>query len=207
MSGRATVAWGAAALALLAASAWPWTPRLVFNASDSLPRGWYRVAPGCVPRVGRVVLVRLPASAAAWAAQRGYLPLGVPLLKPVAAVAGQHVCRVGDVLRVDGGPSVVVRPVDGRGRPLPSWRQCRVLRGGELLVLGTAHPASFDSRYVGPVDVSAVLGCASPLGAASAVGPAVGPVHVGRPDGGDRWRRVGAGGDAGPRVVAGADPW
>ena len=37
--------------------------------------------------VGSIVLVRLPADAAALAAQRGYLPAHIPLLKRVGAVA------------------------------------------------------------------------------------------------------------------------
>ena len=63
-------------------------PRLIYNPSDSVPVGWYRVQPidhraASLPRrleVGSIVLTRLPADAAALAAQRGYLPAHVPLL-------------------------------------------------------------------------------------------------------------------------------
>src|SRR6478736_2772180 len=55
-------------------------PRLTYNPSDSVAVGWYRVDPldpstGSLPRplsVGSIVLTRLPADAAALAAQRGY---------------------------------------------------------------------------------------------------------------------------------------
>ena len=43
---------------------------------------------------GSIVLARLPAEPAALAAQRGYLPPHIPLLKRVGAVAPQHVCIV-----------------------------------------------------------------------------------------------------------------
>jgi hypothetical protein len=74
-------------------------PRLTYNPSDSVAVGWYRVDPldhrtSSLPRplsVG-IVLVPLPAEAAALAAQRGYLPTRVPLLKRVGAVAPQEVC-------------------------------------------------------------------------------------------------------------------
>ncbi|MFV0680803.1 S26 family signal peptidase, partial [Ottowia sp.] len=52
---------------------------------------------------------------------------------------------------------------DRMGRPLPSWRQCRQLRADELFLLSTANPASFDSRYFGPINVSAVIGIAPPV--------------------------------------------
>jgi hypothetical protein len=77
-------------------------PRLTYNPSDSVAVGWYRIDPldprtASLPRplsVGSIVLVPLPARAAALAAQRGYLPTRVPLLKRVGAVAPQQVCIV-----------------------------------------------------------------------------------------------------------------
>jgi type IV secretory pathway protease TraF len=44
--------------------------------------------------VDSIVLTTLPPDAAALAAQRGYLPARVPLLKRVGAVAPQEVCIV-----------------------------------------------------------------------------------------------------------------
>ncbi|CAM8753320.1 Peptidase [Burkholderia pseudomallei] len=146
-------------------------PRLTFNPSDSVAVGWYRVDPfdrrtGSLPRplsVGSIVLVPPPAEAAALAAQRGYLPMGIPLLKPIAAVAPQKVCIVGRGVRIDGARVATVLSADHLGRPLPSWQQCRRLRPGELFLLSTTNPASFDSRYFGPVRASAVLGVAHPV--------------------------------------------
>ncbi|MBN9339948.1 MAG: peptidase [Comamonadaceae bacterium SCN 68-20] len=146
-------------------------PRLVYNPSDSVAVGWYRVEPlhghpGSLPQplsVGSIVLTRLPADAAALAAQRGYLPARVPLLKRVGAVAPQHACVFDALVWIDGVPVAAVRPVDRLGRALPFWRQCRQLRSGELFLLSTTNPASFDSRYFGPVSASAVIGVAHPV--------------------------------------------
>ena len=63
----------------------------------------------------------------------------------------------------DGVPSVAVLPADRWGRPLPSWQQCRRLRSGELFLLSVTNPASFDSRYFGPVRATAVIGVARPV--------------------------------------------
>ncbi|HCF4374975.1 TPA: S26 family signal peptidase [Pseudomonas aeruginosa] len=146
-------------------------PRLTYNPSDSVAIGWYRIEPfdphtALLSRplsVDSIVLVPLPAEAAALAAQRGYLPTRIPLLKRVGAVAPQEVCIVGRSVRIDGVPVAAALPADRMGRPLPSWQQCRRLEPGELFLLSVTNPASFDSRYFGPVRASAVLGVAHPV--------------------------------------------
>lgn len=146
-------------------------PRLIYNPSDSVPVGWYRVQPldhsaDSLPRrleVGSIVLTRLPADAAALAAQRGYLPSRIPLLKRVGAVAPQHVCVFDALVWIDGVPVAAVLPADRLGRPLPSWPYCRRLEQGELFLLSATNLASFDSRYLGPVSASAVIGIAHPV--------------------------------------------
>ncbi|WP_457977739.1 S26 family signal peptidase [Ectopseudomonas composti] len=146
-------------------------PRLTYNPSDSVAVGWYRIEPldpraASLPRplsVDSIVLVPLPAEAAALAAQRGYLPTRVPLLKRVGAVAPQHVCIVAGQARVDGVPSATVLPADRLGRPLPSLQLCRRLAPGELFLLSATNPASFDSRYFGPISASTVIGIAHPV--------------------------------------------
>ena len=146
-------------------------PRLIYNPSDSVAVGWYRVDPlghgiGSLPNrleVSSIVLTTLPPDAAALAAQRGYLPARVPLLKRVGAVAPQEVCIADGSVRIDGVPSAAVMPADRLGRPLPSWQQCRRLEPDELFLLSATNPASFDSRYFGPVSASAVIGVAHPV--------------------------------------------
>ena len=146
-------------------------PRLTYNPSDSVAVGWYRVDPldhrtSSPPRplsVDSIVLVPLPADAAALAAQRGYLPTRIPLLKRVGAVAPQEVCVADGSVRIDGVPSAAVLRADRWGRPLPSWQQCRRLRPGELFLLSVTNPASFDSRYFGPISAAAVIGVARPV--------------------------------------------
>jgi len=61
-------------------------PRLVWNASASAPIGLYW-ADHVVPARGDFVLAELPPRAQRLAAERSYLPKGVPLVKRVAALA------------------------------------------------------------------------------------------------------------------------
>jgi conjugative transfer signal peptidase TraF len=155
----------------LAALAWAsfMTPaaHVVYNPSNSVPVGWYRIEPVNSPadalHVGSIVLARLPAEMAALAAQRGYLPPHIPLLKRIGAVAPQHVCIAGGVVRIDGVPVAAVLRTDRMGRPLPSWPKCRALAEGELFLLSATNPASFDSRYFGPIAASTVIGTAQPV--------------------------------------------
>jgi conjugative transfer signal peptidase TraF len=139
---------------------------IVYNPSDSVSRGWYRIEPIRCPdalHFGSIVLARIPADAAALAAQRGYLPTGVPILKRVGAVAPQSACVRDQVVRIDGAVMATALTHDGVHRPLPVWQQCRPLAGSELFLLSDTSPASFDSRYFGPIAASAVLGVARPL--------------------------------------------
>lgn len=138
-------------------------PRVIWNASASAPIGLYRIDPDSDPPTGALVAVTPPRWLARWLSTRGYLPEGVPLLKHVAAKAGQRVCRIGAVVSVDARPFAAARARDSRGRPLPVWHGCRTLRAGELLLLNPAVPDSLDGRYFGPLPVSAVIGRATPL--------------------------------------------
>jgi conjugative transfer signal peptidase TraF len=139
---------------------------VVFNPTDSVPRGWYRVSridDVSSLHVGSIVLARLPADVATLAGQRGYLPSGVPILKRIGAIAPQSVCVREQVVRIDGAAAAALRTHDGADRPLQAWPQCRALATGELFLLSDTNSASFDSRYFGPITASAVLGIARPM--------------------------------------------
>jgi len=144
--------------AAAAPAAWRPPVRIAYNASASAPLGWYQVRAVASPRVGDYVLATLPIGASALAARRGYLPAGLPVLKQVAAVAGQHVCAREAAILIHDADSVHVLRSDRLGRPLPAWHQCRNLIDGELFLVNASNAASFDSRYFGPVSVSAVRG-------------------------------------------------
>ncbi|OJX78573.1 S26 family signal peptidase [Magnetospirillum sp. 64-120] len=137
-------------------------PRLLWNATASTPVGFYAVQPVRTLRVGDLVAERPPEAVARFLAEGGYLPMGVPLLKQVAALAGQIVCRTGRTITVDGITVAAVRERDSRGRDLPVWSGCRTLDAGEILLLNR-HPDSLDGRYFGPMPVSSVIGRATPL--------------------------------------------
>ncbi|MBB4267879.1 conjugative transfer signal peptidase TraF [Roseospira visakhapatnamensis] len=137
-------------------------PWLVWNASASVPVGLYRVTDAPAER-GALVLVRPPDDVVALAAERGYLPAGVPLIKRITAAPGDHVCAVGSAVVLHTQTVVPRRETDAAGRPLPRWSGCRRLADGEVFLLMADAPDSFDSRYFGPVPSASVMGRLVPL--------------------------------------------
>jgi conjugative transfer signal peptidase TraF len=138
-------------------------PRLIWNASASVPIGLYAVQPAGTLRVGELLVVTPPAPLAAFLADRLYLPEGVPLLKHSAAVPGQIVCRIGRVIIVDGIALGDALARDRRGRALPVWQGCRTVRSGEFFPMNPQSEDSLDGRYFGPLPATAIIGRAKPL--------------------------------------------
>lgn len=95
--------------------------------------------------------------------ERGYIGQGVPLMKRIAALPGQRVCRTGRNITVDGAPLGDALESDRLGRPLPVWQGCRVVVRGELFLMNWQVRDSLDGRYFGPLPASAVIGRALPL--------------------------------------------
>lgn len=139
------------------------TPRYIWNASNSVPVGLYRVQPATQLTVTELVAVQPPDLLAIFLDLNGYLPVGVPMLKRVLALSGQTVCRHGLTIAVDGIDVGDARERDGRGRPLPSWSGCRVIAEGDVFVMNWQSEDSLDGRYFGPLPASAVIGKVVPV--------------------------------------------
>lgn len=150
------------ALALGATLALDPPPLLVWNVSNSAPRGLYAVRSwGAIAR-GDMVLAWAPAQERALAASRGYLPRNIPLIKRVAAGPGERICASDGAIFVDDDRVALRLVADRQGRPLPAWQGCHRLRTDEFLLL-MPHAASFDGRYFGPSARGAVIGKVTPL--------------------------------------------
>jgi conjugative transfer signal peptidase TraF len=153
---------GCSAVPLAVSTAWTPVPLLVWNASASAPVGLYRLRPGAPVRRGDMVAAWAPGPARALAARRQYLPAGVPLVKRVAAAAGNRICAAGPTVSIDGRTVAERRGSDFSGRPMPWWSGCRELRRDEYFLLMDS-PASFDGRYFGVTRGDDVLGRAELL--------------------------------------------
>jgi conjugative transfer signal peptidase TraF len=137
--------------------------KLIWNASASVPLGLYAITAVDQLSVGDRVAIDPPEPLATFLAERGYLPRGVPLLKTIAAAAGQRVCRIGGKIIIDGRAVGETRARDRLGRELPQWQGCRRISEGEFFLMNASVSDSFDGRYFGSTPATAIIGRARPL--------------------------------------------
>jgi conjugative transfer signal peptidase TraF len=138
-------------------------PRLIWNASASAPIGLYAIQPERFPDIPDLVAIRAPEPLDSFLVERGYIGRDVPLMKRIAALPGQRVCRRGLAITVDAVPMGDALARDRLGRPLPVWQGCRLVAEGELFLMNWQVGDSLDGRYFGPLPASAVIGRAIPL--------------------------------------------
>lgn len=139
----------------------PQAPVLVWNFTESVPTGLYRISAATPAKGDLVALAPAGATQAVLDAYR-VLPAGKVLLKRLSAVAGDTVCRSGVSITINGAEAATARLATPDGHALPVWSGCHVLGSNEILVLAP-HPRSFDGRYFGPIDAGQVIGVATPL--------------------------------------------
>lgn len=142
----------------------PPVPRLIYNASQSAAIGWYVLETADTYVCGDKVAALPPDSARGFAAERGYLPTHVPLLKTIWAASGDRVCFQNNRLLVPHRPTILINLTDSLGRDMPILKGCSILSSDDFLLLSTDVQASWDSRYFGPVPRENLLGKVTYLG-------------------------------------------
>lgn len=134
---------------------------VIWNASESVPIGWYFVVKR-QPKIGEVAVIKPTDWVQIYASSRGYLPQNVWLLKPIFAANPSIICRFGPYVFVDGKHVAKAKIVDKMHRVLPVWKGCKALTSTQYFVLGR-HRDSFDSRYFGSIERKQIIGTAFPL--------------------------------------------
>jgi conjugative transfer signal peptidase TraF len=144
---------------------------LTLNLSGSMPVGLYAITREPL-QVGQIVAVCLPPTVAQFGRARGYLATGAcasgtqAVLKIVAAAAGTAVDVQPEGLTINGRPvahsAVLARDSHARELPHMPWGSYTIAPG-ELWLLSTYDPRSWDSRYYGPVPITAVIATARPV--------------------------------------------
>ena len=126
--------------------------RLVWNFTPSVPTGLYSIEDSPWGRGDRVALK--PSGVLLETLQKsGVLKEGRLLMKRVAAVAGDRVCRVGQQVSVNGLASAVARDDES----LPAWSGCLWLEAEDVFLLGETDD-SFDGRYFGVTSALDIVG-------------------------------------------------
>lgn len=163
MMRRNFVVAGTVAAATLATLTLPVSRYVVWNTTASVPTGLYVIRGRASLHVGERVALEPPLELRRFLAARGYLPATVPLIKRIAAVRGQRVCRFAHGVTIDGTYVGAAHARDRLGRQLPVWAGCKTLRSGEIFVMNPAAPDSLDGRYFGVLGMSDVIGRATPV--------------------------------------------
>jgi conjugative transfer signal peptidase TraF len=135
----------------------------VWNVSASAPIGLYRIEPVERLEIADLVAVMPDRSLADFMVERGYISRDVPMLKHIAAVPGQEVCRTGRTITVDAVPFGDALDRDRLGRDLPVWQGCQRIADGDLFLMNSSVRDSLDGRYFGPLPARTVIGKATPL--------------------------------------------
>ena len=104
------------------------------------------------------------------ARERGYLNVAYcsvnHLLKRLAGVPGDRVTIDAAGVEVNGIHLANSSPLpcDAAGRPLQAFLlKDRILAPGEVLLMSDYNPQSFDSRYFGPIEETAIESVVTPV--------------------------------------------
>ena len=138
-------------------------PRLIWNASASVPIGLYAVQPEGALHLDSLVVVSPPEPLASFLADRGYLPKGVPLLKHIAALPGQIVCRFDRTITVDGKTLARHFCETVVAAHFPCGTAAARSLPDAVFLMNRQVEDSLDGRYFGVLPAAAIVGQAEPL--------------------------------------------
>ena len=107
---------------------------LVWNTTASTPIGLY-VVTQATPKRGDLLVTRLPPEMESLAVSRAMLSPNTPVLKPIAALAGDLVCRFGSAVTINGRFAAIAR------RARPAWPQsANLARMPPAVSISSLHP-------------------------------------------------------------------
>ncbi len=143
---------------LFASILWPQDSRLIWNRTASAPVGLYWLSDAPLHK-GQWVVVSARSAEADWAEARGFVGADWPLIKQIAGLEGDQICRDGDSIAINGARVGLALRVDILGRAMPVWHGCFVLQRDEIFLMNP-HPASLDGRYFGAMRTRDIDGAA-----------------------------------------------
>ncbi|WP_085341055.1 S26 family signal peptidase [Aquidulcibacter paucihalophilus] len=132
-------------------------PPVILNETPSMAEGAYlRVGDVADLKSGDIIAMPMNSAARNYLGNKLGYPKDTMLIKRVAGLSGDLVCRHNRVVTINKRTLAAARS-DRQGNLLQAWNGCRTLSTSEVFILGD-HPASFDSRYIGPVSRSELAG-------------------------------------------------
>ena len=133
----------------------------IYNSTDSLPHGIYRIHSGAFQQGDLVVFVP-PDQAKKIIRDRHYLREGGYLMKYLVGKAGDSIRTCNGQFVVAGANYGEIFSHDKEGRALPHYPFSDQVKEGYIVAV-KGHNRSFDSRYFGPIPRASIIGRATPL--------------------------------------------
>lgn len=160
---------GAVIAALTVALTVAWFAGYRWNCTKSFPLGIWRLTAG-EPKKGDLVFFRPPSDnpTIQWGREVGVLRwqfgLSTLMIKRIVGKEGDSI-EITNTVKVNGQEvaNSHVFHRDGAGRTIPSIAHSCIIPQGKLWLMSDYAEHSFDSRYFGPIDRSAILGLARPV--------------------------------------------
>ncbi len=131
---------------------------IVYQGSASMPKGFYLVSPVRQLNKGDIVVFNPPESTAQFLWKRHWLPEGASMMKHVAAIPGDRVCKSKGAIWINEKRFAQVYRFYKPGKLLPSLSFCEKLGKDEYLLMSTDIAHSFDGRYFGSVKRNEIKG-------------------------------------------------
>ena len=131
----------------------------IWNRTESMPKGLYFVDRSARISTGDLVAFAPSDEVRHWLNDEGIVGSDWPLLKHVAGLSGDEICRCDTQVSINGITSVDALKVTESGSALPVWQGCQTLKAGDVFLLNS-HPLSVDGRYFGVQDGARIIGVA-----------------------------------------------
>lgn len=131
---------------------------LMWNRTASAPIGLYWVKDGPIT-YDRWAVLSPKSDASEWAQLKGFVGKEWPLLKAIAGLPGDKICRENETILINDQVRARALKQDNLHRDLPVWSGCRTLSVDEIFLLNT-NPKSLDGRYFGVTKIEDVDGIA-----------------------------------------------
>jgi len=135
-------------------------PMFYINTTNSEPQGIYKIVQSDSAldlKIGDYIIVEVPENMEPIVYGRGWAVPGTPLIKQVGAVAGDEYTIADAEFYINNRHIGTIAKIDRQGEPLPQLEQgSKIVSQGHLLAVSTHHNRSFDSRYMGEIEMSKV---------------------------------------------------
>ncbi|WP_428408677.1 S26 family signal peptidase [Hyphococcus sp.] len=156
MKGTALAIAISAAAAVAAVAAFPPGATVIWNRTESAPKGIYLITKSEI-KTGDWAALSGESETAKWIAENGYLRTDWPIIKRVAASEGDEICRTEEEVFINKTLTAIALDADSAREKLPRWKGCITLQADQVFLLNN-HPRSLDGRYFGAENRKDLLG-------------------------------------------------